>query len=373
MKKTSLLIIVFMFLLNTEYLFSQNPIGLDKALQQTVNLIYTSINTGARIFISDVQANSLSLTEYTTNKLVVMVLNDKRKDNLVVVERNTQNLALMNKEINYQLSGEVSDETALSLGRKLGAEVIITGDIKQFSENFILHIRIVHIESGRILGVINETIKSDKELKPYLLKNTISNKTKPIKQNIQWHNDEWINNWLYLGVRYGYMPNIYKLNSNIDMNAETNFSICPVFQIGIHLTNHLFLQTELMYSTDEVKVNKPEKISIKSSSLTIPVVAKLGYSINDFFYYAFLLGVAFPIEMGNISVNKNDIEQEYNYSTPYNLLAGFNLGIKIGPGVVFTDIRLLQDLGYIKVNAVDQYSRTRFGITLGYDLALWGK
>jgi len=373
MKKRSVLIIILLFFLNIGHLFSQALISLDKAYQKTVDSIYTSINTGARIFISDIQSNSRSLTEYTTNKLVSMVLNDKRKGNIVVVERDAQNLALMNKEINYQLSGEVSDETALSIGKKLGTEVIVIGNIKQLAENFILHIRIVHIETSRILGVINETIKSDKELKQFLSKNRNPNQIKVNKQRIQWQDDEWMNNWLYLGVRFGFTSSIYKLNTNTNnMDTENYFSICPVFQIGIHLTEHLFLQTELIYSNDEVKVNKPEIISISSSSLTIPVIAKIGYS-SSYFHYAFLGGLAFPIKLGNLEVNKNGVKQDYDYSMPLSLLAGINLGLKLGPGIVFTDIRLLQDLGYINSNAADQYSRTRPGVTLGYDFALWGK
>jgi len=372
MKKRSVLIIILLFLLNIEHLFSQALISLDNAYQKTVNSIYTTINIGARIFISDIQSNSRSLTEYTTNKLVSMVLNDKRKGNIVVVERDAQNLALMNKEINYQLSGEVSDETALSIGKKLGAEVIVIGNIKQLAENFILHIRIVHIETGRILGVINEKIRSDKELKPFLTRNKNPNQAKVNKKNIQWQDDEWMNNWLYFGFRFGYIPSIYKLNSNIKMDAENYYSICPVFQVGIHLIKHFFLQTELIYSNDEVEVNKPEKITINSSSLTIPVVAKIGFSNNNI-YYAFLGGLAFPIKLGNLEVNKDGMKKDYDYSMPISLLAGINLGLKLGPGMVFTDIRLLQDLGYINSNTADQYSRTRIGVTLGYDIALWRK
>jgi hypothetical protein len=357
---------------NTWYLFSQAPIGLDKALQQIVDSIYNSVSIGSTIFISDIQSSSYPLTEYSTNKLIGLIVNDRRKENLIVVERSTQNLDLMNKEINYQLSGEVSDETALSLGRKVGAEVIVIGSIKQYTENFILHIRIIHIETGRILGIINETIKNDKELKSFMSENRRSSQTRDNRQNIQWYNDEWMNNWLYLSIRFGFTPIIYKLNSNIDMNAETYFSITPVFQIGFHLTKHLFLQTELIYLNDKVKVNEPENILIKSASLTIPVIAKFGFSYNVF-HYAFLGGLAFPIGLGNLKVNKNGTEQEYEYTIPFGLIIGINLGFKLGPGIVFTDIRLLQDLGYINANAADQYSRTKICITFGYDFALLGK
>jgi len=372
MKKKLALIIAFLFMFNIGYLFSQTPISLDRAFQQTIDSIYTSVNTGSRIFISDIQSNSPPLTEYTTNKLLGKIVNDRRKGNLLVVERNAQNLALMNNEINYQLSGEVSDETALSLGRKLGAEVILTGNIKPHGEIFFLHIRVIRIETGEILIVTNEVIKSNRELRQFVLVNRNSTQKRNDTQTISWHDDEWMNNWLYLGGRLGFSPNIYSLNSNIDMNADVYFSFDLAFQIGVHLTKHFFLQTELIYSTDEVVVTKPEKISLHSSSLTIPVIAKLGYSYN-IFHYAFLGGIAFPIGLGNLEVEKNGIKQEYEYSLPIDLLLGVNLGIKLGPGIVFTDIRLLQDLGYIKANEADQYSRTKISITLGYDFALWGK
>ena len=378
MKKRIALIIVFLFIFNVGHLFSQTPISLDRAFQQTLDSIYTSVNTGSRIFISDIQSNSQSLTEYTINKLLSKIVNNRRKGNLFVVERNAQNIALMNNEMNYQLSGEVSDETALSLGRKLGAEIIVTGNIKPHADNFLLHIRVIHIETGEILVVTNEVIKSNRELRQFVSVNRNTNQTRnntQVKNNtrtVSWHDTEWMNNWLYLGGRLGFTPNIYNLNSNIDMNAEAFASFDLAFQIGLHLTKHFFLQTELIYSSDEVVVIKPEKISLQSSSLTIPVIAKFGFSHN-LFHYAFLGGLAFPIGLGNLEVEKNGVKQEYEYSIPIGLLLGVNLGVKLGPGIVFTDLRLLQDLGYINANGADQYSRTKICITLGYDFALWGK
>ena len=41
-----------------------------------------------------------------------------------------QNLAYVYKEPGFQMSGDVSDETALSIGKFLGAQLVITGQLQ---------------------------------------------------------------------------------------------------------------------------------------------------------------------------------------------------------------------------------------------------
>jgi hypothetical protein len=61
-----------------------------------------------------------TLSDYVLNELSTLLVNDGR---LSVVDGH--NLELLQKEMNFQLSGGVIDETAQAIGKKLGAQAVI--------------------------------------------------------------------------------------------------------------------------------------------------------------------------------------------------------------------------------------------------------
>jgi len=74
------------------------------------------------------------------------------------------NLELLQREMAFQLSGEVSDETALSIGKKLGAQTIISGSIELFGDLFKLRIRAIAVENATIQGIYTANIQRDRIL-----------------------------------------------------------------------------------------------------------------------------------------------------------------------------------------------------------------
>jgi hypothetical protein len=75
-----------------------------------------------------------------------------------------QNLDLIQQEMDFQLSGEVSDESAQSIGRKLGAEIIISGAINPFGTDYRLRLRAIGVETAAIHGIQTKTILMDRTL-----------------------------------------------------------------------------------------------------------------------------------------------------------------------------------------------------------------
>ena len=52
------------------------------------------------------------------------------------------------KELEYQYSGYVSDETALSLCQRLGAQEIVFGQIDELNNGYILQVKMLNVETG---------------------------------------------------------------------------------------------------------------------------------------------------------------------------------------------------------------------------------
>jgi hypothetical protein len=364
-------VFLIIFILTYGKLFCQTPVNIDRAIQNSVNQIYASLPNNTTIFVYDIQSDYPDLSKYITDNLISSITNDRRKNviGLNIVERNNQILNAINEEINFQYSGEVSDETAISLGKRLGAEIIIIGDSLFIGNNLSLHIRIIHIETARILIAINENIKDDKKVRAMT-----SEENRQVIRNrnsFSLYNKDFLQNRLYLGAHVGFSPNIYKLNTNADMTAENFVSFDAGLQFGVRISKMFILQTELNYSTDEVIAEGNNTILLKTHSLTIPIIAKF-HNMNGNFYYSFFGGLYYPISLGEMEVNINGYSENYDYYYPFGFLLGFNLGWKVGPGVIFSDIRFLQDLGYVYANNADQYLRTGFNFSIGYNFPLWG-
>jgi hypothetical protein len=60
--------------------------------------------------------------------------------------------------LDFQLSGEVSDETAQSIGKMLGAQTVISGNIATVGNFYRLGIRAIKVETAEIQGQINSNI-----------------------------------------------------------------------------------------------------------------------------------------------------------------------------------------------------------------------
>jgi hypothetical protein len=53
----------------------------------------------------------------------------------------------------FQLSGEISDNSAVSIGRWLGANIVITGEIVNVNRNQVLTLKAIDVETARIVGM----------------------------------------------------------------------------------------------------------------------------------------------------------------------------------------------------------------------------
>ena len=142
MKKIIGLIILLMA---TAAAFAQN-VSLDTALDNCAAYLRNQLPRGARAAVLKIEARSDDFAEYVTDSLSAKIV---AQNHLTVVERG-RTLRALETEQRYQMSGNVSDETAASVGKQLGSELIITGAITPRGELYAMNIRVVHVETARI-------------------------------------------------------------------------------------------------------------------------------------------------------------------------------------------------------------------------------
>ncbi|MDR3301251.1 MAG: CsgG/HfaB family protein [Spirochaetaceae bacterium] len=109
------------------------------------------IASGSKAAFLNFTSKSPELSEYIIEELINNGVNDGV---FTVVDR--QNLAAIQQEMDFQLSGEVSDSSAQSIGQKLGAQVIVSGSITLMGTSYNLRLRAISVESAAIVATYSK-------------------------------------------------------------------------------------------------------------------------------------------------------------------------------------------------------------------------
>lgn len=138
------------------FAFSQNPVTLDTALKNSIPYLTGRLPANSKVVVLNFTSDWPRMSDYIIEELIGYIVNE---GTLTVVDRN--NLEIIRKEMDFQLSGEVSDETAQSIGKKLGAQNIISGGITALGSTYRLRIRAISVESAQIVGMHNVDVAQD--------------------------------------------------------------------------------------------------------------------------------------------------------------------------------------------------------------------
>ena len=145
-----------------------------------------------RIAILDLQGEGVS-------KSAAKTLTDRLRSKLVntgvfhVLEREQMDEIL--GEQGFQQSGCVSDECLVEIGRLVGVEQMIGGSIGKIGQTYTLDLRIIDVQSGRILKTVSDDYRGDADGLLGVLEsaaNKIAGKA-PVKKK----SDEGGSSWYY--------------------------------------------------------------------------------------------------------------------------------------------------------------------------------
>jgi TolB-like protein len=136
-----------------------SPDELDTAIRDASDYLNVNIPEKSKIVILNVQSDSTALSDYIIDELIANAVNDRLFE---VVDR--QQLDLIRAEQNFQFSGEVSDQTALDIGKFLGAQIIVSGRVSQVSDRYRFTIRALEVQTARVVGQNNINIAAGKTI-----------------------------------------------------------------------------------------------------------------------------------------------------------------------------------------------------------------
>ena len=130
---------------------------LSRAIRQVSNYLNSTIPGGNMVAFVNVQSQSPALSDFIIDDLIANAVNDRA---FSVVDR--RQLEAIRAEQDFQFSGEVDDDTALSVGRFLGAQTIVSGRISTFGGHFRLTIRALDVQTALVQGQYNQNIGTER-------------------------------------------------------------------------------------------------------------------------------------------------------------------------------------------------------------------
>jgi len=131
-------------------------LSLDEAIAIATKEIETALDRGTEIAVYKITASHDKIGDYIADSLNDSFLMHKK---LVPLARETV-LQYASTEQQFQLSGFVSDESAVSIGQYLGAKVVITGTFDSYADFSQLRLRAVDVRTSALVAAYAAQIEN---------------------------------------------------------------------------------------------------------------------------------------------------------------------------------------------------------------------
>ena len=145
----------------------QDPakITLDNQMSKLTSQIISSFNQSnvqkiAIIEFADLEGNVTQLGRFIAEELITRIFTSGKFE---VIERNLLQKVLEEQQLG--MTGYIDQETAISLGRILGVDAIITGSITDLGSNVKINARLISTETGSVFAVASVQVYKDSTIK----------------------------------------------------------------------------------------------------------------------------------------------------------------------------------------------------------------
>jgi hypothetical protein len=121
--------------------------NLESAIHRAFENIVKDMPEQSRLALINIASTDEKDGEFVLDELTDLLVNSKRYS---IVDR--KSLDSLRAERNFQMTGEVDDGSAVDIGKLLGAEIVITGNISGTTDKR-LRIKALGVETARILSM----------------------------------------------------------------------------------------------------------------------------------------------------------------------------------------------------------------------------
>ena len=157
--KKMIILLLAVLLSNCASIGSGSGYSLQDAIERSALEIAGEIQQNSRVAIVAFESVNDNLSEYIMEELSAELLKNKIR----VVDR--QNLQHIQNELNFQMSGYISDESAMSIGKFLGATEVITGELINVGAAYRYRVSVIDVEEARRGTLIRYDVRNDRAMR----------------------------------------------------------------------------------------------------------------------------------------------------------------------------------------------------------------
>jgi hypothetical protein len=289
---------------------------------------------------------------------------------LLLVERSKQNLELIENEMNYQMSGEVDDESMQSIGHQLGAQSIIFGSGENRGDFYLVRFRVIAVEANVIQAVTEANVRIDTQVARLLNTDTDTGAIGSTR--------------FIAGVRLGAGFELNTAHSDmVGTGAKPREESLTAFNAALfgafRVTYWFAVQPELNVMVNNgIKITFVDGSTARAVYTSIDVPLLLRFTVLQTPVTVGILGGAYAsFPVGTMNLEFSGLSGATSV-TPKNIIFGFtaglNAGYRIGPGHIIVDLRYINDLSHVLIDykgtEMNSLLRRSINVTAGYEFSL---
>ena len=147
------------FILCISALCAADAIPLEQAIDEAAAAFSSRIKAGSTVVVVGISSDSNELSEFIADELSYKIYSLNK---LKVAER--KSLDAIKKEMNFQLSGEVSDDTIKQIGNMTGASTVIVGTFKIQRTHYLLTIKALDVSTAIVQAMHRTQVKQSETI-----------------------------------------------------------------------------------------------------------------------------------------------------------------------------------------------------------------
>jgi len=200
---------------------SKEP-SLDDVLKQAALKIEEHLDKGTKVALINIQSPTTRFSDYVLTYLESVLVNNGK---LIIVDR--ANLDKIRQEQGFQMSGDVSDESAKAIGKMLGAGVIVTGAIINIGDSYRLTLKAINVDTATVAASYPADIAKNERVRTLLASSNTATSSSDILVLTVVNNTGYAINKIGIYMT-GDKADSKSLSVNINDKATNKFSLPPV-------------------------------------------------------------------------------------------------------------------------------------------------
>jgi len=134
-------------------------IGLDSAIRASAENLSGNIRSGSSVAVLAMESSSDRMSDYLINETIVAMIGMQDGRGFTMVTR-TQLDHLLG-ELDFNMSGYVSDETAQRIGHFIGAQYVVIGTFEPLADFFRFRAQLIEVETAVIHAIHTADVQRD--------------------------------------------------------------------------------------------------------------------------------------------------------------------------------------------------------------------